>query len=162
MAAAIICLQHLAVYCSSRVVSTTTWDFLCLCVDNSCRLAQASFPSPLPLLRRFRTSHMGFALLVHWSQQPAGNRDSGRRAVPANPCRHRGAFALLFRVLIPTHKQKNTIPVPEYSRGLRYEMQASFCHQALCLSVSELGRLTDNRRMRRVANAVLFLNRDGC
>ena len=106
--------------------------------------------------------NMGFALLVHWSQQPAGNRDSGRRAVPANPCRHRGAFALLFRVLIPTHKQKNTIPVPEYSRGLRYEMQASFCHQALCLSVSELGRLTDNRRMRRVANAVLFLNRDGC
>lgn len=44
----------------------------------------------------------------------------------------------------------------EYSRGLRYEMQASFRHQALCLSVSELGRLADNRRMRRVANAVVF------
>ena len=138
MAAAIICLQHLAVYCSSRVVSTTTWDFLCLCVDNSCRLAQASFPSPLPLPRRFRTSHMGFALFVHWSQQPAGNRDGTKRS------------------------RINPYMSTEYSRGLRYEMQASFRHQALCLSVSELGRLTDNRRMRRVANAVLFLNRDGC
>ena len=44
----------------------------------------------------------------------------------------------------------------EYSRGLRYEMQASFRHQAHCLSVSEFGRLADNRRMQRVANAAVL------
>ena len=44
----------------------------------------------------------------------------------------------------------------EYSRGLRSEMQASFRHQALCLSVSELGRLADNRRMHRVANTAVL------
>ena len=44
----------------------------------------------------------------------------------------------------------------EYSRGLRYEMQASFRHQAHCLSGSEFGRLADNRRMQRVANAAVL------
>ena len=41
-------------------------------------------------------------------------------------------------------------------RGLRYEMQASFRHQAHCLSVSEFGQLADNRRMQRVANAAVL------
>lgn len=41
-------------------------------------------------------------------------------------------------------------------RGLRYEMQASFRHQAHCLSGSEFGRLADNRRMQRVANAAVL------
>lgn len=44
----------------------------------------------------------------------------------------------------------------EYSRGLRYEMQASFRHQAHCLSASEFGRLADNRRMHRIANTAVF------
>ena len=44
----------------------------------------------------------------------------------------------------------------EYSRGLRHEMQASFRHQAHCLSDSEFGRLADNRRMQRVANAAVL------
>ena len=44
----------------------------------------------------------------------------------------------------------------EYSRGLRREMQASFRHQAHCLSDSEFGRLADNRRMQRVANAAVL------
>ena len=44
----------------------------------------------------------------------------------------------------------------EYSRGLRHEMQASFRHQAHYLSDSEFGRLADNRRMQRVANAAVL------
>ena len=44
----------------------------------------------------------------------------------------------------------------EYSRGLRHEMQASFRHQAHCLSDSEFGRLADNRRMQRIANAAVL------
>ena len=36
------------------------------------------------------------------------------------------------------------------------EMQASFRHQAHCLSDSEFGRLADNRRMQRVANAAVL------
>ena len=44
----------------------------------------------------------------------------------------------------------------EYSRGLRHKMQASFRHQAHCLSDSEFGRLADNRRMQRVANAAVL------
>ena len=44
----------------------------------------------------------------------------------------------------------------ENSRGLRHEMQASFRHQAHCLSDSEFGRLADNRRMQRVANAAVL------
>ena len=44
----------------------------------------------------------------------------------------------------------------EYSQGLRHEMQASFRHQAHCLSGSEFGRLAYNRRMQRVANAAVL------
>ena len=44
----------------------------------------------------------------------------------------------------------------EYSRGLRSAMQASFRHQALCLSASESGRLADNRRMHQAADAAVF------
>ena len=44
----------------------------------------------------------------------------------------------------------------EYSWGLRHEMQASFRHQVHCLSDSEFGRLADNRRMQRVANAAVL------
>ena len=44
----------------------------------------------------------------------------------------------------------------ENSRGLRHEMQASFRHQAHCLSDSEFGRLADNRRMQRVANTAVL------
>ena len=40
--------------------------------------------------------------------------------------------------------------------SLRHEMQASFRHQAHCLSDSEFGRLADNRRMQRVANAAVL------
>ena len=44
----------------------------------------------------------------------------------------------------------------EYSRGLRSAMQASFRHQALCLSASESGRLADNRRMHQAADVAVF------
>ena len=44
----------------------------------------------------------------------------------------------------------------EYSRGLRHEMQASFRHQAHCLSDSEFGQPADNRRIQRVANAAVL------
>ena len=44
----------------------------------------------------------------------------------------------------------------EYSRGLRHEIQASFRHQAHCLSDSEFGQPADNRRIQRVANAAVL------
>ena len=52
--------------------------------------------------------------------------------------------------------RRNPVYGQEYSWGLRNEMQASFHHQAHCLSASEFGRLADNRRLHRIANATVF------